>query len=303
MEEKKLLFVYNPFSGRGVIKTKLSDIIEELSRGGYLVSVHPTTKKGDGLSYIREHIEEYDMIVTAGGDGMLNEMFNGIISSHVVKPCGYIPTGTANDFASSMNIPKKPIDAAKIICDSNLMHVDTGYFNDKVFAYIAAFGVFTELSYDTDQKMKNLFGYGAYIIELLQSMNQKYFNERSAKARIEINNKVYEGDFIFGMAGNTHSIGTIQNGFLKNTRMDDGLLDFVFIKTPKNLLEMQKVRNALLLEEYNIPEIIVEHSDQCKIEFKNEVSWTLDGEFGGNVTDVDIKVSTQGIHIKAPKVM
>lgn len=301
MAEKKLLFVYNPLSGRGAIKGKLSDILIELSKAGYLVSVHPTTAKGDGLAYIRDHIEEYDLVVTAGGDGMLNEMFNGIISSGIVKPCGYIPMGTTNDFASSMNIPKQPELAAKLIAGDNLMYVDTGRFNDRVFAYIAAFGAFTELSYATDQKMKNLFGFGAYLMEFLQDMNQKYFNETAKHAVIEVDGKVFEDDFIFGMAANTHSIGSIKNGFLRSTSMDDGLLDFVFIRKPKTMLDIQKIQNALIMETYNIPEIIIAHAESCKIHFTEEVAWTLDGEFGGSVLEADISVCEQGIVIKAPK--
>ena len=103
---KKMLFTYNPNSGKGAVKQALSDILSTFTAGGYDVLVHPTSCSGDAIEYISRRGKEFDMVVSSGGDGMLHELAYGMSAGKVTCPCGYIPSGTVNDFASSLNIPK-----------------------------------------------------------------------------------------------------------------------------------------------------------------------------------------------------
>lgn len=163
---KKTLLIYNPISGKGILKNKLSYIIEKLSEDSIL-TVMPTKKNGDATRFTQEYMNDYDMIVCSGGDGTLNEVTTGYMSieKSLRKPCAYIPAGTVNDFATSLGISKNITKCVDDIANSKIFPYDIGQINDRYFNYIAGFGAFTEVSYSTPQNYKNLFGKSAYILE------------------------------------------------------------------------------------------------------------------------------------------
>ena len=297
---KKLLFVYNPHSGKGAIGQSLSEIICRFTDGGYDVTVHPTREQRDGQNYIRDHAGEYDTVVASGGDGMLHEMFCGFHEAGIKMPCGYIPAGTVNDFASSLKISKVPEEAADIIVAGNFRELDAGLFNDTVFSYVAAFGMFTKVSYATDQKMKNALGAAAYFIEVLKSLDPKSFRDSTVRAKISFGGEVYEDEFIYGMVCNTLSVGTLTGIVPQGAKMDDGLLEGVFIKAPKNLPELDSIRNALVTGNLDIPGIVYSKSSAFTVETERETEWTLDGEYGGSHTLTDIRVKEKAVIIAVP---
>lgn len=298
---KKLLFVYNPHSGKGEINKSLSDVLSVFTEAGFDCTVHPTKESCDGQNYIASRGGEFDLIVCSGGDGMLHELVCGIASKGIERPCGYIPTGTVNDFASSLNIPKAPVEAAKMIVCENYDDIDIGVFNDTYFAYIAAFGMFTNVSYSTDQKVKNVLGATAYLLEALKSMNLKTFFDSSVHAVISFDGNLVEDDFIFGMTGNTHSVAGIKNFVPNNAEMDDGLIDGMFIKTPRTPLELNQIKNALLAQNYNDSHIICASSQEFKVVSTSDIPWTLDGEYGGELQSVRISVKNRKLKIAVPQ--
>ena len=297
---KKMLFVYNPHSGRGEIAQALSDILSRFTSAGYDVTVHPTLRRKDGQNFIAKKAGEYDIVVSSGGDGMLHEHFAGMMTSGVNVPCGYIPSGTLNDFASSLMIPKVPIEAVETIVNGKFKAIDVGTFNDSVFSYVAAFGLFTKVAYSTDQNMKNALGFLAYLIEILKSVDIKHFVEASVYAKISINDRVYEGDFIFGFAGNTLSVGGLKNIIPSGAEMNDGLLDFVFVKTPKTLFDLDRIRQAFMTGKLDIPDIICDQAGSAVIETAREIEWTLDGEYGGKCDHVELGILNKALQIAVP---
>ena len=170
MEEKKLLFLYHADSGKGKIKSKLSDILNLFVSAGYTVTVRPTQARGDATEYIAQHVSEYERIICSGGDGTLDEVVNGLVKAKSELPIGYIPTGSTNDFASGLGISKNPLKAAKDILYGDVFSCDLGLFDKRPFIYVAAFGIWTEVSYETDQKFKNAFGHMAYVLEGIKSI-------------------------------------------------------------------------------------------------------------------------------------
>lgn len=300
---KKLLFVYNPHSGTGTIQKYLSEIITILTTGGYDVTVHPTSAPQDGQRYITENAHDYDLIVSGGGDGMLHELINAIITTEPRKPCGYIPAGTVNDYAASLGIPKDITKAAHNVINGDLLSVDAGKFGERYFSYIAAFGIFTDVSYSTEQKFKNIFGAAAYLMEAVKSLDVRKFNSTSSYMTITAENgEELVGDFIFGLCGNTYSVGGLQNVVPYDADMQDGLLDGLFIRTPKNPIELQSINFALLNRKFDDCEhIICMHSPKFTIKSEKEISWTLDGEDGGRTTEIELSAVSGAYDIALPK--
>ena len=169
---KRLLFIYNPNAGKARISTKLSDIIVVLSQCGWEVVVLPTEKHGDAAEFAERFAAagEVERIVCSGGDGTLSEVVSGVLKSGCRVPVGLIPAGTTNDFGYSLKIPKDLIDAAWLAGACGSVPSDVGIINGSTFTYTAAFGLFSDVSYDTPQNMKNVLGRAAYILSGAKSL-------------------------------------------------------------------------------------------------------------------------------------
>ncbi|MDO4542505.1 MAG: YegS/Rv2252/BmrU family lipid kinase, partial [Bacillota bacterium] len=223
---KKMLFLYNPKAGRSAIKTKLAEILNILTAGGYDIFVHPSQAPMDMQNFVVERGREFDVIVTSGGDGSLNETINGLMRLEKPPVLGYIPTGTVNDFAASHGISKNMLVAARDIVDGKMVKTDIGKFNDNYFSYVAAFGAFTDVSYDTPQEAKNILGRTAYILEGIKRLPTLH----SHHLTVEHDGEIIEGDFIYGMASNSLSVGGMKLGTQTSISMNDGYFEAGLVK-------------------------------------------------------------------------
>ena len=289
----RMLFIFNPRSGKGQIRNKLMDIIDVFVKGGYEVVVHPTQGAKDAEKMAKSMAEEVDLIVCSGGDGTLDEVVTGLMEIGANVPLGYIPAGSTNDFASSLEIPRDMVKAAQDIVDGHLFSVDVGSFNEDNFIYVAAFGMFTDVSYETSQDLKNILGHLAYVMEGAK----RIFDVKTYHLCVEANGEVHEGDYIYGMITNSHSIGGFRNLVGNDVEMDDGLFEVTLIKKPKNPLELQEIMTAMLTAEDNTDLIHSFKSSRLTITSEEAVPWTLDGEFGGSHTQVDIENCHEALNL------
>ena len=299
---KKLLFVYNPRAGKEMLKPRLSDVLDIFVKAGYEVTVHPTQAYRDAYYQIKEYeVGKYDLIACSGGDGTIDEVATGMMKRREmgkdVVPVGYIPAGTTNDFAKSLHIPRKPLAAADNAVKGVPFPCDIGKFNDSVFVYIAAFGIFTDVSYETDQAVKNVLGHMAYILEGAK----RIFNIPSYKIKVEHDREVIEDEFIFGMVTNSRSVGGFSNMVGKNIVFDDGLFEVTLIKTPKNPIALQEIIAALLIEQVDTKHMYTFKTRKITFDSVEEIPWTLDGEFGGEQDYVEIENVQKAMEIMVPE--
>ena len=299
---KKLLFVYNPRAGKEMLKPRLSDVLDIFVKAGYEVTVHPTQAYRDAYYQIKEYeVGKYDLIACSGGDGTIDEVATGMMKRREmgkdVVPVGYIPAGTTNDFAKSLHIPRKPLAAADNAVKGVPFPCDIGKFNDSVFVYIAAFGIFTDVSYETDQAVKNVLGHMAYILEGAK----RIFNIPSYKIKVEHDGEVIEDEFIFGMVTNSRSVGGFSNMVGKNIVFDDGLFEVTLIKTPKSPIALQEIIAALLIEQVDTKHMYTFKTKKITFDSVEEIPWTLDGEFGGEQDYVEIENVQKAMEIMVPE--
>ncbi|MBR5788531.1 MAG: diacylglycerol kinase family lipid kinase [Lachnospiraceae bacterium] len=285
MYRKKCLFVFNPHSGKEQIKPKLLQIIDIFTKAGYDVTAYPTQAREDGYHKVIEDGGNYDHIVCSGGDGTLDETVSGILKANLDTNLGYIPAGSTNDFAHSLGIPKDMVKAADIAVNGEPELFDIGDLNGGTFVYVAAFGVFTDVSYQTDQGLKNMLGHAAYILEGAKRLNQV----KTYKVKVTIDDEVYDGDWIFGMVSNSKYVGGMKvlNG--RHTKLDDGVFEITLIKAPKNPIAWNETLGCLILGEADGKNVIAARSSKVTFEFEDTVPWTVDGEYGGEYKEVTIK--------------
>lgn len=276
---KDMLFIYNPHAGKGKIKNHLSDIVEVFVCAEYEVTIYPTMRQDDARRWAHEHGKDYDIVVCSGGDGTLNEVTSGLMLCKDEAPViGYLPAGTMNDFASSMRIPKNMVKAAQAVVSGEPFAYDIGSLNEKFFTYVAGFGVFTNVSYETSQSSKNILGRVAYILSGIMSIP----SVKSYKIRVEYEDTVIEDEFIYGMVTNADSVGGFKGITGKDVGLDDGLFEVTLIKRPKNIIELQHIINTLLVRDLEDEFIYSFHASKLKMFCEEEVAFTVDGEYGGS---------------------
>ena len=296
MQKRKMLFVYNPKAGKAHIRNHLLDIINIFTQGGYEVTTVPTQAAGDAVGIVRDREDIYDMVVCSGGDGTLDEVVTGMLEGEKQLPIGYVPAVSTNDFANSLHLPKTMKKAAEVVVSGNTFPCDVGLFNDDRFVYIAAFGVFTDVSYETKQEIKNVLGHTAYILEGVKSISAIkpfYF-------KVEHDGETIEGDFIYGMVTNSDSVGGFKKITGRNVSLNDGVFEVTLIRMPKNPIELSMIAAALMNRDLNTEYMYCFKTSEISFESDREVAWTLDGEFGGNHREVTIKNCEKAMEIIVP---
>lgn len=275
---KRLYFIFNLQSGKATIASKLGIVIDMFTKAGYEVTARPTQDKMDACAAAEYACsQEFDIIVCSGGDGTLNEVIQGVMKSKNRLPVGYLPAGSTNDFAKGMGIPTNIEKAVNGIIVGTPSPCDIGKFNDKYFTYITAFGAFIEVTYETSQQVKNVLGHLAYILNGISHLKKI----QSYHMKLTFDDQVVEDDYIFGMVTNSSSVAGLLS--LNDFQRDDGLFEVTLIKTPHNPLDLQMIIHSLLNLDIDIDTKHIKSFRTSKINFEcdEEISWTIDGEFGG----------------------
>lgn len=295
---KKLYFILNLQSGKATISSKLAVVIDMFTKAGYEVTARPTQERMDACAAAKYACGQgFDLIVCSGGDGTLNEVIQGVMRSENKLPIGYIPAGSTNDFARGVGIPRNIIDAVQWIIDGKKYPCDIGSFNDKFFTYIAAFGAFIEVTYETSQQVKNVLGHVAYVLNGISRLK----NIKSYHMKITYDDEIIEDNYIFGMVTNSSSVAGLLS--LNNFLLDDGLYEVTLIKTPGNPLDLQRIIHSLLNIDIDIDTAYIKSFRTSKIRFEcdDELQWTIDGEFGGAYKTVDVCNNKQAIELMADR--
>ena len=298
---RKMLFIINPRSGKNKNKNIFADIEKLLSSYDYETDTVFTESRGHATT-LAENACGYDRVVCMGGDGTLNEVCNGLmrIPSEDRPSLGYIPAGSTNDFAVGIGLPKSLSKAAKIAASENLNPIDIGLFTDdggnqRYFSYVASFGMFTNLSYSTNQDIKNRFGHMAYIFEGIKSIADMQ-NFHPFRLRIETAGSVIEQDYIFGAITNSTSLGGLMKLDKQHVRVNDGLFELLLIRKPTNLFALTDTLTQLLNHKYKFERIIFTHTDSVTLTSETPLAWTLDGEYAGSTTFANISVQNLALN-------
>lgn len=295
---KKIMLIINPCAGRKTGKKNADRIISLLKEQGAECVLYMTEGRGDATRFVIDDGGKYDIISCMGGDGTLNEVINGMLKAHLSVPLGYIPAGSTNDFARSMHLSKKPEKAAETIAACHTVEIDAGLFNDRYFGYVASFGIFTQTSYNTPQRVKNVLGGRlSYFISALLELGRI----KSYQMRVETNGKCYEGDFIFGAVTNSTSLGGVLKYDPKVVNVSDGLLEMLLIHKPQNPVQLFSVLKSLITGNFaDTPYIEFDRSDRFTIYPKSKSDWSLDGEFAYTSGSSEIRCLKKKIRFICP---
>ena len=292
---KKLLFIYNVHAGKGHVRLRLPELLEIFTQAGWLVTAHPTQGAEDATRMAAELGGEFDRIVCAGGDGTLHEVVDGLMLRTDRPELGYVPAGTTNDFSKNLRLPRGTANIARTAAAGVPRQVDIGRFNGRdFFIYVAAFGAFTDVAYNTPQAVKRVFGHMGYVLESATRIS----SVRPYALPVAHDGGVIRGEYCYGMVSNTISVGGFKGNPAQPVALDDGLFEVCLVRVPKTPLQLQGVAKGLLqLAPDDQGMVDVFRTAKLKISCPDALPWTLDGEFGGDHTQIEIENCQRAVTI------
>ena len=297
-DRKKLLFIMNPKSGLMQAPKYMSEIIVRFSGAGYLTQVLMTEGKGDARDFAAEYGGTVDTVVVSGGDGTLNEVIDGLISAGLKTPIGYIPAGSTNDFANSVGLPKSIMACVERIINGTVQPIDIGCFNGRYFSYVASFGAFTSTTYSVPQNIKNILGHSAYVMAGIKELAHiKPIHARITLEKGTPDEEIHEGDYILGGVCNSRSIGGIVNLQKLDVDMNDGLMEGLLIRMPKDLIELSDTTASILSGTFKSHQIEKYSVRSATFEIEEDTHWTLDGEYEKGNRICEIKTLESAISL------
>ena len=296
-DRKKALVLINKSAGMGKAGTDTLNIVTRLAEEGYEPIVYPIIPGTDLTSekIIGDYDGEVSMILCSGGDGTLNHVMNAIMDLKEKPVLSYIPAGSTNDFAKGLGIPSAMSKAIDVAVNGTPFTYDVGRINGRYFNYVAAFGAFSKVSYATDQDLKNVLGYAAYVISAIAELPQNI--GYSCHLQIEADDFIEEGDYIFGAVSNSASVAGMTLFANDDIKQDDGQMELLLIRSPKNLADFNGILAALAVREPDNPHITYRQVSKVHIVSDEEMEWTIDGEFGGAYKETNIEVINKAITI------
>jgi len=293
---EKVLFIMNPVAGVKKSNKYLTDILCLFS--DYECTVQMTTTVIGPERLVELYAKDKDIVICIGGDGTFNEMVSGLLKNKLSPKVGYIPSGSTNDFGNGMGLSQKPLEAAKDILSGNAYTIDVGMFNNRVFAYTASFGIFTKTSYNTPRDLKNSIGYLAYVLEGIKEIT----DIKSFHIKIKSKLKNIDGNYVFGAICNSKQIGGGMLRFSENdVDMNDGLLEVLLIKNPKNPAELMQLLIDMNNRHFSGDSFEFFSADELTIETDDQIDWTIDGEFQKGAEKITIKNVKSAINLIVPK--
>ena len=279
----KILAIVNLFSGKGKGREYLKILQSELKNGNEL-KIYLTKDKEHTVAFVKNNCKKFDMIVVVGGDGTLNEVVSGYLAAGADTPTGYIPAGSTNDFATTLKLVRDPREACREFLEMKTRKLDVGVFNGRYFTYVAAAGAFSETSYSTPTELKNKLGHFAYILGGIASVP----TIRPQHMKVDVDGKVFEGDYLLAMISNSTSVGGVFSYEDTLVSLDDGKFEIALLREPDMIYELGSLLKDVLLHKYNGDYIDFASGSHIHIDSPKEIPWSLDGEFGGSYTSMDI---------------
>lgn len=283
---KRLMLIINPVAGRGAYRLYFGEAMNVLAIGGYQTSLFFTEKRGDATDFAAKYAGEYDLVACIGGDGTLSEVLAGLMQVPNPPPVGYFPMGTANDVATTLGLPKNDtVAAAKRILTGTPHPFDVGGFGEnEYFAYIAAFGAFTEVSYATPQDQKRALGHLAYVLQGAAQLGKIEI----IPTRVEYDDGVFEGELVYGSMSNSTSVAGIVRLREEMVSLGDGMSELVLVRDPGTIDAYGELAASVLSRRFDSDKLLILHTKKARFTFEKPIAWTRDGEAGGEHREIEL---------------
>ena len=273
---KKCVIIMNPESGKRKKITSYQNFYDVLRKYGYDTEIILTRAQGDAEKIMKVISDDIDLVVSAGGDGTLNEIVSGNMQRKKKLLVAPLPMGSTNDVGNMYGLDRSVYENLEILLQGKPKKVDVCYINEKPFVYVACFGDYIDLAYDTPRKLKKKYGELAYFLYALKQFRPKI---NSHKIKYRVDGKEYEGEYSFIFITNSSRVSGTPDVYY-DVKLDDKKFE-VCLANANSIKEAVKlVVLATTIDVKTIPNVTYYQTDNFEIEFlsKEKNSWCVDGE-------------------------
>ncbi|BCJ87106.1 diacylglycerol kinase [Effusibacillus dendaii] len=279
MVKQRARLIYNPSSGKEMMRQQLPEILDIFDSAGLETTCHMTKNSDDTVEAAKRAAEEaYDLVIAAGGDGTVNEVVNGLSPFEVRPLLGILPAGTSNDLSRALGLPRDLKEAARRITDLQYKPLDVGQVNDRFFINIAGCGRITEITYEVPSRMKTALGQLAYYMKGLEKIPQL----GAIHLEIEAASFGFSGKAMLCLICNSNRVGGFEN-IAPDANLADGLFDVMVVKQASIPDMIRLATQALRGEHVHNERVLYFQTEWLKVTSKEKVELNLDGEYGGTL--------------------
>ncbi|SET69418.1 diacylglycerol kinase [Natronincola peptidivorans] len=295
---EKIQVICNPNAGRQIVQKNIPKLVEVLNEDANReVDIYYTSKKFDARNKAEKSCyNQYDLIITIGGDGTVNEVINGMMQSDKKPKLAIYPAGTVNDFGTYLKIPRNIEEFGKMLIRNNSTKVDVGVSGDRYFLNVAAAGLLPEVAHKVSSEAKTVLGKFAYYIEGIKEFSKQLF--KPMRVKLYINGKEEEKEILFFILANSPSVGGFSY-LVPEARIDDGYLDLLMVEYSQLKDVAGMFIKALTGNHANHPALKYLQVQEISILTDNRIDLDLDGELGGSLP-ASFKVEKQALEIIIP---
>lgn len=296
---KKCVIIYNKKSGKVKSSELINSFYNIVQNYGYELEVITTKRKGDGTEIMKILPDDIDLVIAAGGDGTFNEVIRGNIERKKKLLMAHLPFGTTNDVGTMYGFSKDYKNDLELIFNGVKKNIDVIMVNGNPFVYVAAFGNFINISFDTPKKLKERFGRIGYILYGITELRERI---RINHLKITVDEKTKEGDYSFIFITNSNRIGGI-NDVYPDVKLDDNKFEVVLCKLKRKSDLLKAIYHIKIHGVENIPGCEYYCTSNFKIEFEDipKHSWGLDGEEFKSTTNVFEFTINKDVNILLPE--
>lgn len=273
---KKCVIIMNPESGKKKAKNKLDGMYDILKKYDYETEIKFTKKRLDGKKIIQELSDDTDLVISAGGDGTLNEVVSGNLLRKNKLPLANLPLGTTNDVGNMYGLHGTILKNLETLLNGEMKNIDVIKINNNPFVYVACLGDYIDMAYNTPRELKKKYGKIAYVLYGLKQLRNKIHHYN---LKYKVDGVEYSGTYSFIFITNSSRIAGVDDIYY-DVKLNDNKFEVALAKvnTKADMIKMLVMTQTRDIKD--IPGIDYYQTSNFEIEFidKPKTSWCIDGE-------------------------
>lgn len=273
---KKCIIIMNPESGKVKSLSSKKEFYDILRKHGYDAEIRYTKAKRDATRIVEELEDDVDLVISAGGDGTLNEVVTGNLKRNKKLVLANLPMGTTNDVANMYGYTKNYQKNLELLLNGVRKKVDVCYIDETPFVYVACLGDYIDMAYNTPRDLKKKYGKTAYILYGLRQLRNKIHRY---KVKYKVDGVEHEGEYSFFFITNSSRVAGVDDIYY-DIKMDDNMFE-VALANPKTKADILRMLVQVTMKDVKeVPGITYYQTNNFEIEFlnKRKTSWCIDGE-------------------------
>lgn len=292
--KKKVRVIINPKSGTSSKKELPAKIEKELGSDLYDLDIFFTEYAGHGCEIAKQAIaDNIDYVIAIGGDGTVNEVARTLVGSNATL--GIVPLGSGNGLARDLHIPLNLKKALSIIKEENVIDIDYGIANDRIFFCTCGMGFDALVSEQAAKASKR----GSLMY--FKTMLDTFFSQKPEYYTVTCPEGTFEDEAFVITCANAGQYG--YNAYIApNADVQDGLMNIVILK-PLSLLDAPKAGLQLISKNIDRNKKMIQIlTSEAVIKRTRKGAMHLDGDYLEGDEEIHVRVVPKGLKVLVPTV-